>query len=86
MNPTIKALKIIAENEITSASQFARFMWPDSPAWKRHGRCGPNGVTQGTGIQLAGGAYLGKLRQRKLISQLYPARLTEAGKALIKQD
>lgn len=80
-----KALHIIDTIEVTHAGQFAYLMWPDSPAWKSHGRCG-RGVAAGVGIKLAGGAYLGKLQKRGLIiSGVQCWRLTEDGRSRLQQ-
>jgi hypothetical protein len=76
-----KALHVINTIEVTHAGQFAYLMWPDSPAWKSLGRCGPNGSAPGVGIKLAGGAYLGKLQKRGLaVSGGICWRLTDIGK------
>ena len=44
--------------------EFAQAMWPDSPGWQRICKAGNYGVTVGGGMNLAGGAYLGRLRQK----------------------
>lgn len=49
--------------------EFARRMWPDSPRWQVHVKCGPNGSHRGGGMYLAGGGYLGKLARLGLISR-----------------
>lgn len=41
--------------------EFARRMWPDSDGWRRRAKAGPNGVSIGGGMNLAAGAFLGKL-------------------------
>ena len=76
---TLRALSIIHDHEITSPRQFALFMWPDASGWRRHGKCG-HGITRGTGMNLAGGAYLGKLTKWGLVSRLGGLyQLTEKG-------
>jgi len=83
---TIKALQIIRDFNITHARQFASLMWPDSDGWTTHTRCGNNGVSHGGGMNLAGGAYIGKLRQRGLVFGAGGGRricLTEEGRTLL---
>lgn len=92
---TLRALKIIADNEITAPSQFGELMWPDNPNWDKPGKCG-RGSGRGVGMRLASGAYLGKLKRRGLIcvrfirnrfagdyTQTY--YLSDSGKAYIAQ-
>jgi hypothetical protein len=55
-----KALRILAEGPIRPR-EFAKVMWPDSPAWKRTAKCGPNGAHYGGGMYTAAGGYLGRL-------------------------
>jgi len=64
-----RALEIINRGYITHARQFGEFLWPDHPRWMTPGKCGPNGVAKGVGMQLLSGGYLGKLKQKKLIAQ-----------------
>jgi hypothetical protein len=64
---TAKALRLIKDQNIISAKQFAGFMWPDSDGWTTHTNCG-HGVTHGGGMNLAGGAYLGRLKKRGLVT------------------
>lgn len=84
-----KALTIIRDNNITMPRQFGQLLWPDNPGWKRRGKAGPKGVAKGTGMNLASGAYLGKLRKAGLIGWHYTAFgelkyfLTEKGKELL---
>ena len=61
---TKRALEIIRDHHITMPHQFARFMWPDNPAWSRTTKAG----VRGGGMNLAGGGYLGKLRKWGLIT------------------
>lgn len=56
-----KALTILKEYGALMPGDFAKYMWPDSPAWNRHYNCGPYGSCTGSGIRKAGGSYLGKL-------------------------
>ncbi len=62
-----RALMIVAEHGPIKPREFARFMWPDSEAWSHHTKCGNHGVTTGGGMNMAGGMYLGKLRQKKWV-------------------
>ena len=80
----VEALRIIRDHEIDSPRQFALFMWPDAAGWNRLGKCG-QGTTRGGGMNLAGGAYLGKLKKRGLIYR-YQERfyLTDEGKVVIE--
>ncbi|MCX3035253.1 hypothetical protein OFK41_13675 [Acinetobacter baumannii] len=63
-----KALKLLENKKPERPSEFARIMWPNSPRWTRRVKCGRNGVSVGGGMNLAGGAFLGKLRKANLIS------------------
>lgn len=79
-----KALTIISTIEVTHPGQFASLMWPNSPAWKKHGRCG-KGTAAGVGIKLAGGAYLGKLAKQGLIARGATRwQITDAGQTLLE--
>jgi len=49
------------------AGWFAHKMWPDSPSWRRHSKCGPKGSTTGAGIIRQGGSYLNKLCRRGFV-------------------
>lgn len=66
---SIKALKILNKysypNGLT-ASDFAKEMWANSPAWKRSYNTG-NGATRGKGMWLCAGSYLSKLRYKGLV-------------------
>jgi len=92
-----RALAIIREHGPITPRPFARKMWPDSPKWEAHTPCGPKGVSKGGGMNLAGGAFLGKLARDGLISRRLVRRswgteltgytLTTAGrKALEEHD
>lgn len=63
-----RALEIVARYGPIMPREFAALMWPDSPGWKRHSKCGPKGVSQGGGMRLAAGGYLGRLRKRGLVN------------------
>lgn len=70
VTPTTKrALFILSLTDGCTPAEFARHMWPDSPAWNRVYHCGPNGATRGRGIVKSAGSYLAKLCQRGLICQ-----------------
>lgn len=75
---TRRALRIIRDNpeRIRFAKDFARLMWPDSPAWKRSKKCG-YGSHLGGGMYSAGGGYLGKLEKMGLIRCGYREGLNE---------
>jgi len=62
--PQVKALTILQNHGPLRPREFARLMWPDSPGWQRHARCGPNGSHKGGGMYLAAGGYLGKLARK----------------------
>lgn len=85
-----QALRIIRDKSVVSPRHFARLFWPDSECWSNHTKCGPNGVSRGGGMSLAGGGYLGKLTKAGLI-QWMPMRdgpsyfLTELGKRLLME-
>jgi hypothetical protein len=88
---TAKALQIVRDHDITMPRQFARFMWPDSEAWKHHTKAGPNGVAKGGGMPLAAGGYLGKLQRRGLVRIWYgfggnrSFKITDAGIAALEK-
>lgn len=67
--PQRKALEILRDHGPLRAGAFAAIMWPDSPGWSSVTKCGPNGSTSGGGMNLAGGAYLGKLRRKGLTNR-----------------
>lgn len=88
MTPTERrALVILRDHGSLMAREFAMLMWPDAPGWKRVSRCGPNGSSTGGGMNLAGGAYIGRLRRKGWVafadSRCYTHGLTgEGAKAL----
>lgn len=79
----LRALRIIRDNRIEMPRQFARLMWPDSDGWKTMTKCGNYGATRGGGMNLAGGAYLGKLRQWGFIN--WRNRLSLLGREVLKE-
>ena len=85
---TTRALKLIDTHTIDMSGQFARLMWPDAAGWSVCVRTGPNGVSRGRQMKMAGGAYLARLVKAELIrwSMIRPAGyvLTQAGKEAIK--
>jgi len=82
-DPTIKSLQIISRSPGIKPSAFARQYFPkDHEGWERHGRAG-RGSTRGQGLILWAGGWLGKLKQRELISQR--VRLTPKGQELLDQ-
>jgi hypothetical protein len=68
------ALSILVDHGPLRPASFARKMWPKSEGWERYSNCGPNGARTGMGVEMAGGAFLGKLRKRglvKLVAEMY---------------
>jgi len=89
MTPTQRALKIIDEQRKIpgrfTCGDFARLMWPDSPAWSRNTRCG-RGSHTGKGMWLCAGSFLAKLRKRGLVwgrPHECGIHLTDAGRELL---
>jgi len=72
MKSTEKALRIIRDNEVCSPRRFAELMWPDSPGWKQHHKCGNYSSVAGGMMPMVGGAFLGKLRKQGLILYGFP--------------
>jgi hypothetical protein len=66
------ALHLVAENGPIRPREFAKLMWPDRAGWRRVSNCG-HGSTRGSGMHLAGGAYLGKLRRQGLVEPEFGA-------------
>lgn len=89
----VRALEIVEKAGVVRPREFAKAMWPESEGWRRHSRCGPNGVHQGGGMYLAGGGYLGKLSQLGVIRQQFRGAihsedgyaLTEEGKVALRK-
>ena len=69
-----RALEILRDKGPLPPREFSRWMWPDNIAHQATGKCGAYGVTRGTGMHLAGGAYLGKLSKAGLVSYDVRAR------------
>lgn len=67
----LRALRIVRDNPGIAPREFAKAMWPDSPAWQHSVKCGPNGSHKGGGMYLAGGAYLAKLANLKLVNRVF---------------
>ncbi len=82
---TKKALKIIRDHNITNGGQFAHLMWPDSEGWLRSGN-GGRGSQRGKGMWLAGGSFLGRLKNAGLITGVngHDHFLTNKGRALLE--
>lgn len=90
MTGTIKALKIIQDNDIYKATRFAELMWPDSACWQKVYNTG-HGATRGKGLWLAAGSFLRKLQYQGLIIIYYPkygmaVGLTSKGRDLLKRS
>ncbi len=62
----LRALQILDTGPV-SAYVFAERMWPDAPGWKRKNRRG----VYGSGMWRAGGAFLGKLRKKGWILDVW---------------
>jgi len=67
----LRALTIVRDYGPIRPREFARKMWPDSPRWKSHTKCGNHGVSRGGGMSLAGGGFLGKLYRDGLVNRKY---------------
>ena len=72
-----RALEIVRDHGPIKPSWFAKKMWPDAPGWQRFSKCGPNGAHQGSGMMMAGGGFLAKLRRRGLVSMRFRASYHE---------
>ena len=90
---TRRALSILREHGPMTAGEFAREMWPDSPAWKRVYNCGPNGATRGRGLVKSGGSFLGKLAKQELVevgwdrhSTVNLHSLSQHGRYVLRED
>ncbi len=58
-----KALLILRDHRVRGGRDLAERLWPDSPGWRKVCKCGAhNASTMGGGMNISGGAYLGKLR------------------------
>ena len=84
--PGIKrALEVLLEHGPCTPSRFASFYFvKDHPGWKRHCRCGPHGSHAGSGLVMAAGGLLGKLRKRGLaeaVIDIYEPRKTKISPA-----
>ena len=62
-----EALRLVREHGPIFPGRFAELMWPDSPSWHRHSKCGPYGATTGAGARKAGGSFLTRLARKDLI-------------------
>jgi hypothetical protein len=82
-----RALAMLAEHGPLRPADFARYMWPDNPNWRRPGKCGAYGSSKGLGMRLAGGGYLGRLCKAGLVRYTqYPREgwvLTASGEQLL---
>ena len=86
---TRKALAILQDHGALRPREFAQWMWPGSPKWQVHYKCGANGSHAGMAMYQAGGAYLGKLRKAGLVADGWwpqPYRITERGKQVLETD
>ena len=96
--PQRKALQILRDHGPIQPREFAKKMWPDSPCWRHHIKCGPSGSHRGGGMYLAAGGYLGKLGRRGWAKPKYKFLywdkfstnighiLTDAGRAALEAD
>lgn len=74
------------ENRFTSPAWIAHDVFPrDHPGWQRSCKCGRNGTTQGSGLVMMIGGYLGKLAKAGLVTRFRDCnRLTCDGFAMLK--
>ena len=80
-----RALTILRQHGPMTASEFAREMWPESPAWNRFYKCGPSGATRGRGLVKSAGSFLGKLRKQGL-AELYWDRRLASDQHIVSQQ
>lgn len=60
-----RALEVLRDHGPLTPAQFARrYFSKDDPGWQRHCKCGPRGTHRGSGLVMAAGGILGKLRRR----------------------
>lgn len=87
---TIKGLRIIEKEHLSSVRQFGRLMWPDSPHWNEVYKSG-RGSVWGRGMCLAAGSFLAKLWHADLIDmgamifEYKPMVLTDKGKRVLAE-
>lgn len=90
MTPSMtKALTILRDHGPIKPREFARLMWPDSPAWKLPAKAGPKGTHKGGGMYTAAGGYLGRLHRAGLAehaSDPTEYRISRAGRARISAE
>ena len=63
----LRALQIVNNHPGILPTEFAGFMWPDSPAWRRSYKCGPKGSCDGRMLVQSAGGFLGKLKKQELV-------------------
>ncbi len=66
-----RALEIIRDYPGLAPREFGHKLWPDHLGWNRHTKCGPSGTSHGGGMNLAAGAFLGKLKKEGLVYVRY---------------
>ncbi len=75
---TLKALRIIRDNEIERPGALARLMWPDSECWTHSHHCGPYGAAPGAMMPKVAGGFIGRLAAKGLVRWFpSPRRFTE---------
>ena len=82
----LRALRILRDHGPVTPTEFAEWMWPDSPYWRVVYRAGPYGSVRGRGLVKSAGSYLAKLRRSDLalrsIEDNYVSISPEGRKAL----
>ena len=85
-----RALIIVRDVPGLRPHAFARrYFAKDDPGWTRVCQCGPGGSTKGSGLVMAAGAFLAKLRHRGLVCDgHWPKgyRITPAGVAALRRE
>jgi hypothetical protein len=87
-----RALEIIRDHPGITPRAFGRLLWSDAEAWQYCHKCGNNGSSTGGGMNLASGAYLGKLAKAGLVYRDFgsygqtKAYLTKEGREALEKD
>ncbi len=88
-----RGLEVLRDHGPLTPSQFAKRMWPDSPAWVRSGKCGAYGSHAGVAMPSAGGAMIARLRRLgwatwapKTLGHYARHELTEAGRRALEES
>ncbi len=88
-----RGLEVLRDSGPLTPSQFAKKMWPNSPAWRKCGKCGPNGSHAGVAMPSAGGAMIARLRRLgwvtwalKTMGHYSRHELTQAGREALAKE